>query len=140
MPIKWCHVELGAKQELFAELEARWVLWVLSKPGHKLRQGEGKILQVGADGHTGRRALVLSEPGRIVFVKDLLHKDGGTHYVGLAKDWQLFLYGQHITNSGHPSWVEAGEKWESLHGMCRWGGRFSPADGNHISIEWNGMA
>lgn len=74
----------------------------------------------------------MNEPGRIVFVKDLVHKDAGTHYAGLSEDPQLFVDGKHIEESGHPAWVEAGEKWESMHGLCRWGGRFG--DGNHISI------
>lgn len=127
-------MDLGSRQELFSELEARWVLWVLSHPGWKLRKGEGRILQLGPDGHMGRRALVISEPGKIVWVKDLVHKDGGTHYVGLACDWQLFVDGYYVTNSGHPAWVACGEHWESLHGLARWGGRFGSPDGNHISL------
>jgi len=30
-----------------------------------------------------------------------------------------------------------GEFWESLHPLCRWGGRFG--DGNHYSIEHGGV-
>lgn len=134
MPIKWAFVDLGERQELFAELEANWVQWMLSHPGWKLRRGEGRVLQRGADGHMGRRAMVISEPGRVVFVKDLVHLDGGTHYQGLACDWQLFVDGVHVTQGGHPAWREAGEKWCSMHTLCRWGGHFSDVDANHISI------
>lgn len=30
-----------------------------------------------------------------------------------------------------------GEWWESQHDLARWGGRFN--DGNHYSIEWEGI-
>lgn len=129
--------ELGEKQELFADLESQWVRWVLSHPGWKLRRGEGRILQLGPDGKTGRRALALSRPEAVVFVKDLVHKDGGTHYAGTACDWQLFVEGQHIENGGHPVWTEIGEKWESMHPLARWGGRWG--DANHISLEHEGV-
>jgi hypothetical protein len=32
---------------------------------------------------------------------------------------------------------ELGEKWETMHPLARWGGRWS--DGNHFSFEWEGM-
>lgn len=33
-----------------------------------------------------------------------------------------------------------GEKWKSMHPLCRWGGDFSkPVDGNHFSLEHNGV-
>jgi len=137
-------VTLGQKQELFARLEAEWVLWVLTHPGWALRRGEGRILQLGADGKRGRRArLVIGQTkdgrptyGGIVRVRDLVHMDGGNHYAGLACDWQLFVDGQHVTTGEHPAWVACGENWESRHALCRWGGRF--ADGNHISLEHDG--
>lgn len=30
-----------------------------------------------------------------------------------------------------------GEKWESMHPLARWGGRWG--DGNHFSFEWRGV-
>lgn len=137
-------MSLGAKQELFAGLEAQWVLWVISHPGWKLRQGEGRILQLGADGKRGRRArlVVGKKPdgspvyGRLVRVRDLVHMDGGTHYAGVSKDWQLFVDGVHITRSDHHVWIECGTNWKGRHDLCRWGGDFG--DGNHISLEHDG--
>lgn len=131
----------GEAQELFAELEARWVLWVLNHPGWKLRHGEGRILQLGPDpkNNPGRLAKEVAT-GKRVRVKDLVHLDGGVHYLGTGADWQLFVDGHWITDSDHPAWVAAGEHWEQMHPDCRWGGRFTRRDGNHISVTFNGMA
>lgn len=35
---------------------------------------------------------------------------------------------------------ELGEWWEKQHPLCRWGGRFKRADGNHYSIAFGGRA
>jgi hypothetical protein len=132
-------LSLGELQERFAELQARWVLWVLSHPGWKLRQGEGRILPRGADGKTGRRALDL-KTGLMVRVEDRVHLVNGAHPNGLGTDWQLFVDGAYITRSDHPAWQACGAYWKSLDGRARWGGDFTPADGNHISLEYNGRA
>jgi hypothetical protein len=130
---------LGEKQELFAELEAKWVLWVLSHPGWRLRHGEGRILPLGPDGKSGRKAETVSGKTN-VRVEDLVHKRGGLHYQGLAADWELFVNGDHVISSDHPAWLVCGEKWESMHELCRWGGRFTPSDGNHLSITHGGLS
>jgi hypothetical protein len=127
---------LGEKQELFAELQAEWVLWVTAHKGWKLREGEGRILILGADGKTGRRARIVGTD-KIVFVQDLVHLPNGAHPNGLGKDWQLFVDGEYITSGDHPVWQEIGPRWESMNTLCRWGGRFR--DGNHISLEHGGM-
>lgn len=140
-------MKLGAKQELFQRLKAEWSSWVFSHPGWALRAGEGRILPLGADGKTGRKAKLVvgqtpgGEPifGAIVRVRDLVHKEDGLHYLGLAEDPQLFVDGVHITTSSHPAWQAAGANWKSRHPLCRWGGDFTPKDGNHISIEHNGQ-
>lgn len=142
---------LGEKQELFVELQARWVQWVLSHPGWRLRLGEGRILQMGPSGR-GRTAVDVITL-RTIPVKDAVHMSGGAHYNGVGADWNLFVYDVSpsgvlhrrfdgdkdvtwITSGGHPAWVAAGEHWESLHPLCRWGGRFG--DANHISLEHEG--
>ena len=126
----------GDAQERFVELEAKWVLWVISHPGWKLRHGEGRILALGPDG-MGRKARVIAT-GEDVRVQDRVHKAGGTHYLGTGADWQLFVDGKWITSSDHPAWVACGEKWEEMGGA--WGGRFKPVDSNHISIPFGGMS
>jgi hypothetical protein len=127
-------VTLGELQETFVRLQAEWVLWALSLPGVKLRDGEGRILQSGPD-NKGRKAKVFGTK-QSVRVTDWVHLDGGTHYNGVGKDWVLFVDGQHITDGDHPMWIKLGEKWESMHPAARWGGRFM--DANHTSMEWNG--
>lgn len=128
-------MRLGEKQELFSRLKAEWVLWVFSKKGWAIRPGEGRILQMGAD-NKGRKARIVGTD-TIVMVVDLVHKENSNHYSGLAEDPQLFVDGAHIEATEHPAWIAAGEKWESMHPLCRWGGRFG--DGNHISLEHEGV-
>ena len=63
------------------------------------------------------------------------HKKNSCHYLRLAIDINLFTReGAYLTdNESHRPF---GEFWESLHPLCRWGGRFE--DGNHYSIEHEG--
>lgn len=137
---------LGEKQELFVVLQTEWVRDVLSHPGWHLREGEGRILQLGPTGKKGRLARhVLT--GVKLYVKDLVHMDGGTHYMAIGKDWNLFIDPGAEFNSdgktklfvqqgGHPAWARIGPRWENMHPLCRWGGRFG--DDNHTSLEHEG--
>lgn len=126
---------LGELQERFVELEAEWVLWVLSHPGWKLRKGESRILQAGPDGKGRKAKHVLT--GISVRVIDAVHMPNSLHYKGLASDWNLFIDGQWISDGSHPAWKALGEHWESLDGLCSWGGRFG--DSNHFSITYLGV-
>ena len=65
--------------------------------------------------------------------ENLPHKKNSLHFLGLAKDVNLFIGGRYMktTEAHRPS----GEFWESLGGT--WGGRFD--DGNHYSLEHNGV-
>lgn len=57
------------------------------------------------------------------------------HGKRLAIDLNLFRDGKYLVrNEDHKP---LGEYWESLHPLCRWGGRF--ADGNHYSLEHEGV-
>lgn len=53
------------------------------------------------------------------------------HKNRLAIDLNLFKDGAFLTTSEDHK--PLGEYWESLHPLCKWGGRFN--DGNHYSIE-----
>lgn len=125
---------LGKQQELFVRLQADWIVWVLSHPGVALRPGESRILPLGPSGK-GRRALDIAT-GKEVLVQDTVHMTGGCHYLGLAADWNLFVKDEWISDGTHALWQIIGEKWESMHALCRWGGRFG--DANHISLERGG--
>lgn len=116
---------VGEKQELLVTLQVEWVTWVLAQ-GWKLRPGEGRVL-------TPRR----TRDGRIV--PDGVHMAGSLHYLGLAQDWNLFVGGEY-KKSDCPEWQAAGAKWESLHSLARWGGRFETVDLNHFSIAHDGKA
>lgn len=64
------------------------------------------------------------------------HMPGSLHYSRLAVDLNLFVEGEWISDGSHPAWEELGIYWESLHPLCRWGGRFG--DANHFSITHGG--
>jgi len=56
------------------------------------------------------------------------------HYIGLAKDFELFLDGKYLTESR--AYLPLGLFWEDLGGT--WGGRFSSPDGCHFSYPHDG--
>jgi hypothetical protein len=58
------------------------------------------------------------------------HMVNSNHYIRLAIDLNLFKNGTYLTDT--TSHKPFGEFWESLHPLCRWGGRFK--DGNHYEI------
>ena len=62
------------------------------------------------------------------------HIDGSFHYQKLAIDLNLFIDDKYQTTT--EAHRPIGEKWESMHELCAWGGRFN--DGNHYSLEHNG--
>ena len=55
------------------------------------------------------------------------------HRQRLAVDFNLFKNGEYLTQT--EDYQLLGEYWESIGGA--WGGRFN--DGNHFSLEHNGM-
>lgn len=57
------------------------------------------------------------------------------HKKRLAIDLNLFKDGEYL--EGTDAHRELGEWWEKQHELCRWGGRFN--DGNHYSLEWEGV-
>lgn len=58
------------------------------------------------------------------------------HLDRLAIDLNLFYDRKFLSSTEDHR--EFGEFWESLHPLCRWGGRFRRPDGNHYSIEFGG--
>ena len=57
------------------------------------------------------------------------------HKLRLAIDLNLFKDGRYLSSTA--AHKPLGEYWESLGGA--WGGRFPKPDGNHYSMEWEGM-
>lgn len=112
---------LGQKQELFSRLLAEFVCWVYSR-GYAIRWGE-----------------VYRPPE----TAELYAKQGkgirnSNHCKKLAAD--LFL-----VENGKVTWEFAdyyvlGEKWKSMHELCRWGGDFKGRDAVHFSIYHAGVS
>ena len=57
------------------------------------------------------------------------------HKKRLALDLNLFKNGEYL--EGTDAHRPIGEWWEKQHPLARWGGRFN--DGNHYSLEWEGV-
>lgn len=58
------------------------------------------------------------------------------HLLGIAIDLVLRIEDEIITDSSKYEFL--GVYWESLHPLCRWGGRFKRVDGGHFSLEHEG--
>lgn len=118
---------LVEKQTLFAILHARWVVWCYEQ-GYRITKAEGYV------GDTDAADRDYDGP----------HKQGGNHYNRLAEDDNLLArrgprqdYVM-LTHGDEPEWTVAGEKWESMDPLCRWGGRWG--DANHLGLAHEGRA
>lgn len=60
------------------------------------------------------------------------------HLNGLAVDVVLYRDGKYLSQS--VDYAELGAWWKTLHPYCRWGGDFTKRDGNHFSLEFEGVA
>lgn len=109
---------LGQKQELFSQLISEHILW-LYRRGYKVRCGD-----------FFRDPRVHGEVGEKVGYGNAY----SMHKSKCAADLNLFKDGQFLKNT--EDHLESGEKWESRHPLCCWGGRFD--DGNHYSITHEG--
>jgi hypothetical protein len=137
---------LGLKQELFVELKAKLIEYILSL-GYKLRPGESlrsdEQSMINAMGFDGRTELCnyLEQNAKYHGLALSIANNGkangilmSNHRIGLAEDFNLFKNGNYLTKT--EDWKIIGEWWEKLHPLCRWGGRFN--DGNHFSLEHEG--
>ncbi|MGO4746249.1 M15 family metallopeptidase [Serratia quinivorans] len=109
---------LSEKQQLFTKLIAQLILWADEK-GYRLTFGEAY--------RTPEQARLNAQSGKGIA--------NSLHSQRLAVDFNLFINGQYQTDSA--AYIELGKFWESIGGS--WGGRFSRPDGNHFSLEHNGV-
>jgi hypothetical protein len=114
-------VTLGEKQRLFMRLFGEFLVWIYQQPGHEVTAGELLRTQAQADANANSGTGI----------------SNSNHLLKLAGDLNLFIDGVYQTDS--VTYKLLGEKWESMHPLCRWGGRFSRPDGNHFSLEHNGV-
>lgn len=110
-------MKLSVKQRLFTRLHAELVLWVYSK-GYEFTK---------SDAYRSPRV-----HGRFG-IKKTYSAAHSMHKLRLAEDDNLWVDGKYIKDGDHPVWWEIGTKWESMHPLCRWGGRWG--DANHFSME-----
>ena len=113
---------LGKKQRLFCQLLPR-LLDKIYEEGYAATLGDA-MRDARVFGEWGE-----TPPGSAYGKRSSLHK------LRLAIDLNLFKDGQYLSSTeAHRIF---GEYWESLHPLCRWGGRFE--DGNHYSITYQGF-
>ena len=112
---------LGEKQRLSVRLHAEFDLWIYSQ-GYEL-----------TDGDAYRDPRLHGELG----VKQGYGHAKSCHKLRLARDKNLFKDGIFLTSTEDHR--PLGEKWKSMHPLNRWGGDFSQPDGNHYSMEHDGV-
>jgi len=111
---------LGEKQRRFTELVGRLIEWCYD---------EGFELTFGECYRTPEQAALNAASGAGI--------SNSLHTKRLAIDLQLFLGGEYQTAS--PAYKPLGDYWKTLDPECRWGGDFSKPDGNHFSMEHEGI-
>lgn len=114
-------VSLGEKQRLFMNLLGQFLVWIYQQPGMEVAGGQLQRTQAEANANAASGA-------------GIVHS---LHIKCLAIDLMLFLSGVYKTDT--ESYRPLGEKWKSMHPLCRWGGDFSKPDGDHFSIEHEGV-
>ena len=113
-------MNLGEKQRRFTELVSRLISWA-SDEGYELTFGEAY--------RTPEQAALNAAKGSGI--------SNSLHTLRLAIDLNLFLDGVYQKDSA--AYEPLGEYWKSLDPEARWGGDFSRPDGNHFSLEHNGV-
>lgn len=118
---------LGDKQRLFTLLIAELIVWAYAQ-GYELTFGEAQ--------RSAAQAAANAAAGKGI--------SNSLHLKRLAIDLNLFTDSSpEVDDDVYQDTSEAhrpiGEKWESMHPLCRWGGRFSRPDGNHYSMEHEGV-
>lgn len=117
---------LGEKQRLFMQLLGQFLVWVHAQPDYALAGGELE--------RSKEQALANAASGAGIATS--------LHLLCLAIDLKLFINGIYQTSS--EPYKPLGDKWKSLHQLCRWGGDFRDKngqpkpDGDHFSLEHEG--
>ncbi|EPB6550964.1 TPA: M15 family metallopeptidase [Escherichia coli] len=111
-------MNLSEKQQLFTVMIADLIHWA-QEHGYRLTFGEAY--------RTPEQAALNAKTGKGI--------RNSLHTLRLAVDFNLFINGEYQTDTD--AYRPLGEYWESIGGT--WGGRFSRADGNHFSLEYNGV-
>lgn len=119
---------LGEKQRLFAKLIGEFLIWIYAND-YEVSFGEAQRPQLVADWYARMGKGIVNT----------------LHIKRLAIDLNLFLDitpdgDEDIYQTDSAKYLPLGEKWESMHPLNRWGGRFSKPDGNHFSMTHDGIS
>ena len=113
-------MKLSEKRILFTRLLAELVLWA-EKNGYDLALDQVKRTEAEAAANAAKGSGIRNS----------------LHLIGLAADLNLYINGVYQqTTEAHKA---IGAKWKTMHPLARWGGDFSKPDGNHYSLEHNGV-
>lgn len=112
---------LSEKQRLFSKLLGEFLVWIYQQPGLEVVGGEWE--------RTKEQAALNAAKGSGIA--------NSLHTLCLACDLNLFVNGVYQT-APEPYQV-LGEKWKSMHELCRWGGDFKTKDADHFSITHEGI-
>lgn len=132
---------LGAKRELFARLHPRLVLEahrqgydvMLDELKRGPEQAEYNATHCGTCRQTKRQHVDADHDFHAIGIRNTVHG------VGLAQDIILRRNGRPLWARKH--YLSLGLYWESLHALCRWGGRFrGRGDAGHFSLAHRGKA
>ena len=114
---------LGQKQRLFTQRVGLLIGWAYDH-GYELTFGDAY--------RSPEQAAALASQGKGIARSN--------HTRRLAVDLNLFINGEYRTSS--EDYAALGSFWKSLstpEAECAWGGDFSKPDGNHFSIENDGI-
>jgi hypothetical protein len=111
---------LGEKQRLFTECVGKLIAWAYAH-GYELTFGDAYRAPAQAAANAAAGTGI----------------SNSLHCKRLAVDFNLFEAGIYRTDTA--SHKPLGTYWKTLHPLCRWGGDFSKPDGNHYSIEHEGV-
>lgn len=113
--------KLSAKRCRFSAAISELVRWVNAQPGYACAYNEIKRSSAQAAANAASGAGI----------------SNSLHLLGLAADILLYKDGVYQELSEAHKFI--GEKWKAMGPDHCWGGDFKRVDGNHYSIEHNGV-
>lgn len=117
----------GEQQRLFVKLIGKLIEWSYTN-GYELSFGEAW--------RTDEQARLYATSGKGIL--NSLHRRRMAIDLNLFKDSRPGI-DDDVYQTDSAAYKPLGNYWKTLHPLCRWGGDFSKPDGNHFSMEWEGV-